>query len=171
MQVERRPEPNCCAQLPKLLQCGRGVTWGCACAQTAQTLYTLRVMAAVSSGTATAGVAFFAADKTLLRAPAIDLEGASAAVRTVRISAPQGAMAASVFVGKFDSTGGHLQARALAAGLLLPPASLPACEAISVWQQQPQADLHSSMLRLLCSASLRHHMNAALLCAASPVHA
>ena len=119
-------ETDCCKHLPKLLWCRQGLTRGCARAQTAQTLYTLRVTATVSSGKATAGVAFFGANKTILSAPAMDLEGANAAVRTVRISAPQGAMAASVFVGKFDSTGGHLQARTLAARA---PASTyqPAC--------------------------------------------
>ena len=109
------PQTNCGKQVRKQLQCRRGLARGCVCTQTAQTLYTLRITAAVSSGKATAGVAFFAANKTILSAPAIDLEGASTALHTVRVSAPQGAMAASVFVGKFDSTGGHIQARTLPA--------------------------------------------------------
>ena len=110
------PRTNCSREVRKQLQCRREITCGWACAQTAQTLYTLRITAAVSSGKATAGVAFFAANKTILLAPAIDLEGNNTALHTVRIAAPQGAMAASVFVGKFDSTGGHIQARTLLLG-------------------------------------------------------
>ena len=87
---------------------------GCACVQTAHTLYTLRVTSAVSSGVGMAGIAFFAANKTILRAPAMDLSSGNATmVHTMRVAAPQGSMAASVFVGKFDGTGGHLQARTI----------------------------------------------------------
>ena len=109
----------------------------------------------MSSGKGTAGVAFFAANKTILSAPAIDLEGASTALHTVRVSAPQGAMAASVFVGKFDSTGGHIQARTLPAGLEQPPTTLLACRNLLWRSQQHQAISHSSMSSWLCSASLR----------------
>lgn len=87
--------------------------------QTAHTLYTLRVTAAVSSGVGTAGIAFFGADKTILSAPAIDLPAGNSSVHTMRVAAPQGSMAASVFVGKFDGTGGHLQARPSQAGLFI----------------------------------------------------
>ena len=79
--------------------------------QTAYTLYTLRVTTSVNSGVGKAGVAFFAANKTILSAPAIDLPAGNSSVHTMRVSAPQGSMAASVFVGKFDGMGGQLQAR------------------------------------------------------------
>ena len=90
---------------------------GCARVQTAHTLYTLRVTAAVTSGVGKAGIAFFAANKTILSAPAIDLPAGNSSVHTMRVAAPQGSMAASVFVGKFDGTGGHLQACPCQAGL------------------------------------------------------
>ena len=108
----------------------------------------------MSSGKATAGVTFFAANKTILQASAIDLEGNNTALHTVRIAAPQDAMAASIFVGKFDSTGGHIQARTLPAGLQHPPTSLPVHIGFAVWQQQHQADSHSSVPSMLCPAGL-----------------
>ena len=92
---------------------------GCARVQTAHTLYTLRVTAAVSSGVGKAGIAFFAADKTILSAPAIDLPASNSSVHTMRVAAPQGSMAASVFVGKFDGAGGHLQAWPISSWLFL----------------------------------------------------
>ena len=85
--------------------------------QTAHTLYALRVTAAVSSGVGKAGIAFFGADKTILSAPAIDLPAGNSSVHTMRVAAPQGSMAASVFVGKFDGAGGHLQARPCQGGV------------------------------------------------------
>ena len=75
-------------------------------------LYLLQTYAAVSEGLGTAGVVFYDAGGEVMQAPAMDLEGANTTLRTMRVSAPQGAMAVSVFVGKFDSTGGHIEARA-----------------------------------------------------------
>jgi hypothetical protein len=80
--------------------------------QAPSTLYTLQLTAAVSAGAGVAGIAFFAANGSVLAAPAIELAGASPAAVSLRMSSPQSAMAASVFVGKFDGTGGHVEARA-----------------------------------------------------------
>ena len=79
--------------------------------QAAGVLYLLQTTLAVSAGTATAGVAFFDAGGRIIAAPAMDLLGANATARTMRVSAPQGCMAVSVFVGKFDGAGGHVEVR------------------------------------------------------------
>ncbi|KAK9823048.1 hypothetical protein WJX81_003290 [Elliptochloris bilobata] len=75
----------------------------------AGTLYTLRVKAAVSSGAATAGVAFYNASGAIIAAPATDLESKNTTTRTFSVTAPLGVMAASVYVGKFDGTGGDVK--------------------------------------------------------------
>jgi hypothetical protein len=97
-------------------------------AQAPSTLYTLRLTAAVSAGAATAGVAFFGADGAVITAAAADTTGSTA----LRMASPQGAMAASVFVGKFDGEGGCVEARA--------PASARAavCTAPVPWRCLPQ---------------------------------
>ena len=56
-------------------------------------------------------MAFFDAGGEIIAAPAMVLAGANATTRTMRISAPQGCMAVSVFVGKFDGAGGHVEVR------------------------------------------------------------
>ena len=81
-------------------------------AQAPSTLYTLQLTAAVSAGAGVAGVAFFAANGSVLAAPAIELAGEAPAAASLRMSSPQSSMAASVFVGKFDGAGGHVEARA-----------------------------------------------------------
>jgi hypothetical protein len=101
-----------------------------ACAQAPSTLYTLRLTAAVSAGAATAGVAFFGADGAVITAAAADTTGSTA----LRMASPQGAMAASVFVGKFDGEGGCVEARAPAS------AQHPChwrCRSLPRWHAQP----------------------------------
>ncbi|KAK9834900.1 hypothetical protein WJX81_007315 [Elliptochloris bilobata] len=75
----------------------------------AGTLYLMQLNAAVSAGLGTAGVAFFDAGGDIISAPAMDLEGVNATSRTFRVPAPHGCMAAAVYVGKFDSAGGHIE--------------------------------------------------------------
>ena len=77
--------------------------------QAAGVLYLLQTHAAVSEGLGTAGIAFFDAGGEIIAAPAMDLHGANATAHTMRVSAPQGSMAVSVFVGKFDGAGGRIE--------------------------------------------------------------
>ena len=79
-------------------------------AQTPGTLYSLHVTTAVSSGMGTAGVAFFGANGTkVVYAPAMDLQATNATAHTLRIRAPPNVLAASVYIGKFDGSEGHIE--------------------------------------------------------------